>query len=267
MAHYSKNDIIGVLNALGVQKGQVIFSHSNIGFFGRPRGEQTAANACSIILEAILHALGPAGTLVVPTFTYSFPAKKVFNPAETPSNCGVFTEFVRKHPLSVRSQDPNISVAAIGGQASTLTQDIPVNAYGSGCFFERFLKADGLICNLNFDAGSTFVHYVERCLRVRYRFDKNFEGIIKKNNKAEVHNSTIWVRQLVEGTTADFEPFDQLARAKGLYTTRQVGRGAIGVIHAQDTFDLIKQTLPERPWFLTTAEKLGILPELSHDPS
>jgi aminoglycoside 3-N-acetyltransferase len=171
---------------------------------------------------------------------------------------------LRKLPDSYRSEEPNISVAAIGKKAKKITQEIPENAYGSDSFFDRFHREGGVICNLNFDAGSTFIHYVERCLKVPYRFDKKFSGVVWKNEKKERRTSTIWVRYITRGTVAKFDSLDRLARSQNLYRTAPVGRGFVGTITAEDTFNLIQKVLPLRPWFLTEAEILGIEPNLNN---
>jgi len=61
-----------------------------------------------------------------------------------------------------------------------------------------------------------------------------------------------------DALAAAFEPFDRVARAAHKFVTRPLGRGAVGVISSRDIFELIKTTLPGRPWFLTKAEELGI---------
>ncbi|MGC9384579.1 MAG: AAC(3) family N-acetyltransferase [Kosmotogaceae bacterium] len=262
--HYCQKDLVNALKAVGLRQGDIVFSHSNIGYFGIPKGERSVNNAFQTIVNAFLEVLGTEGTLVVPTFSYSFSQGQDFEPDRTPSTCGIFTEILRTVPNSYRSEEPNISVAAIGQKARVITQKLPENAYGYDSFFDRFYKERGVICNLNFDAGSTFIHYVERCLRVPYRFDKTFSGTIWKHGKGEKRNSTIWVRYLTEGTAAKVELFDRLARSSNLYRTAQVGRGFVGAITAEDTFNLIKQVLPSRPWFLTEAEILGIEPNLNN---
>ena len=108
------------------------------------------------------------------------------------------------------------------------------------------------------------MHYVERKLGVPYRFDKMFSGLFRKGNTEEKRNATIWVRYWAKGTEAKFEPFDQLAREKGLYKTTKIGRGFVGMISAEDTYRLIKDTLPSRPWFLTQAEETGLAPDLEN---
>jgi aminoglycoside 3-N-acetyltransferase len=260
---YTKRDVADALRAVGVEAGDIVFSHSNIGFFGLPESGRSIEHAFDTILGAFLDVLGPTGTLVVPTFTYSFPQGRVFDPDRSPSDCGAFTELLRMHPDSLRYADPCVSVAAIGGRAREMTANATENAYGPGSFFDRFYGAGGMICNLNFDAGSTFVHYVERRLQVPYRFDKTFEGVIERDGIATHAASTIWVRFLAEGTQARFESFDALARERGLFKTVRVGRGTVGAIRAQDTFDLIERTLPGRPWLLTRADVMDVAPDLA----
>lgn len=203
--------------------------------------------------------LGDKGTLVVPTFTYSFPRKQVFDPFGSPSAMGVFAEWVRCHPDSIRSEDPCYSVAAIGRNASSLVKNIPQNSFGTDSFFDRFYRSQGKVLNFNFDAGSTFIHYVERKLGVQYRFDKTFNGMILKNGATHPADSTIWVRYLSDDALEfDSKPFDKLTREKNLFRVVSMGRGQIGLITAQDTYNCIQKTLPDRPWLLTKAESLGI---------
>ena len=251
--HYTHQDIKNALQCIGLKKGDVVFSHSNVGFLGVPAGDVSIQNVTSTILHAVFDVIGEEGTFIVPTFTYSFPQGKPFNPDETVSDCGVFSEAVRQLDTAVRSEDPCVSVAAVGARAVEMTENLPENAYGPGGFFDRFYKANGVICNINFDAGSTFVHYVERLLNVPYRFDKVFTGLFQKKGREEKRQSTLWVRHLNDGTSASFEMFDQIARDKGLYQVETVGRGFVGAIRVNDVFNLIERTLLSRPLFLTDA--------------
>jgi len=261
--HYTSTELIEALREVGLKKGDTLFSHSHIGFFGRPEGRDSQEDVCALILESIQTVIGDSGTLIVPTFTYSFPARQIYDLDESPSDCGIFAEYVRLHRDSIRSSDPCISVAAIGNDAEHLTELAPTNAYGDGSLFQKFYECGGKVCNLNFDAGSTFVHYVERQLNVPYRYDKTFEGTVRSGGLESAAKSTIWVRYASSAQTiAEFEPFDLLARQRDLFRTARVGRGQVGLISAVDTFELISETLLTRPWLLTLAEKTGIEPIL-----
>lgn len=262
--HYTITEITNALRQVGLKRGDTVFSHSNIGFFGLPKGKTTLEHAFRIILEAFFQVIGDNGTLVVPTFTYSFPKGNTFDPDNTPSDCGIFTELFRMHPEAFRSEDPCVSVAALGHKAQMLTQDMPKDAYCEDGFFARFFRENGVICNMNFDAGSTFIHYVEKVLDVPYRYSKTFTGTFIKKGIYETRDATIYVRYLIEGTQAKFEAFDKIAREKGLFVQASVGRGSVGLIKLKDTFDLIRDTLPKRPWFLTKAEAEGLIPNLQN---
>ncbi|MEQ8822822.1 MAG: AAC(3) family N-acetyltransferase [Filomicrobium sp.] len=256
---YTRAHLRQALLDLRLERGDVVFSHSNIGFFGRPADVNDADDLCRMFSEEIMNCIGPDGALVVPTFTYSFPKKEVFDVEGSPSNMGMFAEWVRKQPNALRSADPCYSVAALGGRAAMLTDNAPVNSFGQESFFDRFYSCGGKILNLNFDAGSTFVHYVERCIGVPYRFEKTFLGRVRQNGQEREAQSTIWVRYLSDDALiAAFEPFDRLAREKGLVRTHPLGRGEIVLMRAEDTYNLIADTLPNRPWLLTRCEELGI---------
>lgn len=259
MADFARSELDRALDTLGLRNGDLIFGHSNIGFFGRPEGVRSGDDAAALFHDAIRERIGPGGTLVVPTFTYSFPRREIYDPLNSASRMGLLAEWIRRRPDARRSLDPCYSVAAVGAHAERLTGAATENSFGPGSFFHRFLESGGKILNLNFDAGSTFIHYVERELAVPYRFDKTFTGLLRLDGVERPARSTIWVRYLSDDSLeAKFETFDRLAREQGLFRTVGLGRGEMGVMRAADCFDLVARTLPRRPYFLTRAEALGI---------
>ena len=266
-ADYTTDDLRKALQNLPLAKGDILFGHSNLGFFGRPAEVNGSDALCEMFLDVIMERLGGNGTLIVPTFTYSFPRQQIFDPQNTPSGMGMFAEWIRRHPDARRSVDPSYSVAAIGANAESLTRDSPENSFAKDGFFGRFLAAEGKILNLNFDAGSTFLHFVERELGCSYRFDKTFEGVIEIGGNKRMAKNTIYVRYLSSPATEPvFEAFDTLARSKKLYVTNQLGRCEMGTIAARDCFELLRNTLPVRPWLLTKAEAMGGMPALEPEP-
>jgi len=252
---YDRYDLRKSLIELGLKKGDVVFTHNNLGFFGRPKDIKHKDNLCSLFFEEIFHVIGETGTLAVPTFTYSFPKKEVFDVQETPSQMGIFSEWVRKNIDSIRSEDPCYSISAIGLKAKELTKDTPENSFGKNSFFEKFHNLNGVIVNMNFDAGSTFIHYVERELRVNYRFDKSFNGLIKRGNLTYETISTIWVRYMSNDCLIlNTKSFTEVALDKKYFKKKALGKGQIGLISAKNTYSCIQETIDYRPWFLTHAE-------------
>lgn len=253
--HYTRDELADGLRAVGVGEGGVVFCHSSVGFFGYPDAGRTQDAICGTIYGAFRDALGDSGTLVVPTFTYSFPRGEVYDRVRSPSTSGTFTEWLRLQPGARRSDDPLFSVAALGPRAAELTADVSPECFGEGSFWSRLVEADGLVCNLNMDAGSTLLHYVERRLGVPYRQDRRFEGryevdgVWSRDGAVTFRSRSLDEPEYESATAA----FDRLARSRGLVRTAQVGRGQVVSIGARDTVDVVEQALPERPLLLTVS--------------
>jgi aminoglycoside 3-N-acetyltransferase len=253
--HYTKAQLIEGLQKVGVRVGDHIFVHSNIGYFGYAEGASSAVQCAQLILDALKEVVSAKGTVVVPTFTYSYCKEQSFDPAHSATVCGTLSEFVRQQDDARRSHDPIFSVAAIGTMAKDFTADAPVECFGRNSFWDRFHQADGVICNLNFDAGSTFVHYVERELNVEYRFDKTFAGTTILDGIESQTEAVYFCRRDLddERSIPNFVPFDKKARELGVAKSESVGRGSVVSIKTRDVDQLIKSQLKIDPWFLTAA--------------
>ncbi|WP_158161633.1 AAC(3) family N-acetyltransferase [Grimontia hollisae] len=250
---YTKTDLKNTFKQVGIEKGDLVFCHTNVGFLGMPEGAKNKEDALQIILDALIQVIGEEeGTLVVPTFTYSFSENTDFDPENSKSNCGMFSEYVKDLPNSIRNHDPSVSVAAIGLLANDICGETQENTYSEKGVFGKMLRRNGKILNINFDAGSTFLHYVERALNVPYRYDKTFVGKIIINGVTKKVRSTIWVRNHnIENSEAYFGEFNKLAVKKGLYVKGKVGRGIIGCISMHDAFHLVEKEIVKNPWLLT----------------
>jgi aminoglycoside 3-N-acetyltransferase len=249
---YTKEDIVKALKQVGLVKGDNIFIHSNIGFFGKLEGCTDKDSYCKVFKESILDVIGSEGTLIVPTFSYSFCNQQIFDKSKTESKMGIFAEYIRNDPNSLRSDDANFSVAAIGKNAKKFTENMPMHTFGEDSFWERFLKSDGKICNFNLDSASTFIHYVERLLKVPYRFDKPFSGISIIDRKEIQKTYYHFARDLTKPENEpDFTKFDKKAKESKLVKSSNLGKGQIVCITAKDIFELIKKEITTTPNFLT----------------
>jgi aminoglycoside 3-N-acetyltransferase len=147
------------LRALGVRPGSVTLVHSSVSALGWVCGGAQA------VVEALRDALGPDGTLVVPTHTggNSDPADwqrppvpeawwpviraemPAFDPALTPvRGLGAVVELVRALPGALRSAHPQVSFAAIGPQAAAVTEDHALDSgFGERSPVGRIHELDG----------------------------------------------------------------------------------------------------------------------------
>ncbi|GAA4464932.1 aminoglycoside N(3)-acetyltransferase [Phytohabitans houttuyneae] len=132
---YTREGLAEELAALGVRRGSVLLVHSSLSALGFVAGGPVA------VVWALLDALGPDGTLVVPTHTpdntdpagWQHPPvpeswwpvirerTPPFDPAVTPSRwMGVVAETVRTWPGARRSDHPQVSFAAVGAAAGAV---------------------------------------------------------------------------------------------------------------------------------------------------
>lgn len=253
MADYSINDIIEAFRLVGMKEGDDVFMHTNLGFFGRCDGVKSADDLCALFLSALRSVVGTDGTIIVPAFTYSSCHKEDYDPKTTKCEMGMFTDYILRQLDTIRSMDPNFSVAALGGRAEYYTQNPPEKSFGDNCFFERFYHQDGLICNLNFDAGTTYVHYVEHRLNVPYRYDKQFKGRVRVGDKWEERVSYHFVFDRPEDAPV-FSRLHELSLEKGVAKIEKLGKGVVLAERAKALYGLIEDTLAERPRFLLRIE-------------
>lgn len=98
------------LQQLGVRPGGVLLVHSSLSSLGYvPGGPET-------VIRALLEALGPEGTLLMPALSYLHVTRKqpVFDVRTTPSNVGAIPEAFRVRRGTRRSIHPTHSVCGYG---------------------------------------------------------------------------------------------------------------------------------------------------------
>jgi len=106
------------LAELGLPRGGIVLVHSSLSSFGR------VAGGADCVIDALLNALGPEGTLCMPALSYGDygPANPppLFDPKDTPCIVGRIPETFRRRPGVLRSLHPTHSIAAIGPAAADL---------------------------------------------------------------------------------------------------------------------------------------------------
>lgn len=255
--NYTYSDIVDTFKNVGLSRGDVVFTHTNLGFCGRLKGCVSMDELCDTFRRAFVKAIGDEGTLVVPTFSYSFCRKEAFDVRHTPTTCGAFSEYIRTYPDAMRSEDANFSVCALGRKAEEFTRDMPELSFGPQSFWERLHAAGGKICNINFDAGSTFIHYVERCLKVAYRYDKCFDGTFMNADGVESARRYCHFVYDLERPQDSYNPegLAVLLQSRGLLARANLGKGRVTCLSAQELYCFVEEALRSRPRLLTKIEE------------
>jgi aminoglycoside 3-N-acetyltransferase len=157
------------LTRLGVVAGDVLMVHASVRSIGPVTG------GVNVIVQALLDAVGPSGTLVAyvdyePFHDDDDAEIPVFDKriAHAARDHGILHETLRTWPAALRSDHPDAGVVAIGAQAESITKEHPfAYGYGKGSPFEKVLHANGRVLMLGAPLDTiTLLHFAEDQARI-----------------------------------------------------------------------------------------------------
>src|SRR5512140_1736521 len=91
---YSRSSLAAALRSGGIGPGDTVLVHLDVAALGDAEGAPTAATRNALVREALFDAVGPQGTILVPTYSFSFCRQQDFDPDTTPSVCGAWSPTV-----------------------------------------------------------------------------------------------------------------------------------------------------------------------------
>jgi len=207
------------------------------------------------LISQIIDYFTPEGTIVVPTFSYSFTKNEDYDVNNSPSDIGRFSETFRKHPLVGRSNHPIFSVAGLGKNFEKFKKSRVDDCFGEGTAFDLLYKMKGKIICLGCDFGKiTFIHYVEQYFGVPYRYMKNFSGHIIKEGKKDQLTTSYYVRKLEMNSILDFNFLKKELTKQGKLLVSNMGRFPVLAIKTHDFLNCSIQLLKNNNFFLTKNE-------------
>jgi aminoglycoside 3-N-acetyltransferase len=249
-------EIAATLRGLGVERDDTMFVHAGLHGALRVAGA-TAGEKVETVLDGLSAAV-PDGTLVMPTFTYSFCNGEDFDPDSTPSGVGALSERFRRLPGVRRTADPLFS-AALRGPVPERWEARLFAAGDKDCFgadsvfaFLREAGAKIVFFGVGFEY-CTYVHHVEWLLEVPYRYPKEFRGAVRSGDEAREVTATYLVRPLDEDVESFFDPLADELLATGGARSAVLGDGP-GVMVADTAAieAIVAQRVEENPSFLLT---------------
>ncbi len=255
----TREQISEALQALGLPGGAVVFVHSSMSSIGYVEGGAKA------LVDAFLQVLDPAGTLVVPTFTFSHSqgGKAVFDPTNDPSEMGRFTEETRTRPGARRSSHLLHSVAALGGRAKEIALNHGPSAWAADGPFWKLYEADAYILLLGVPyLRCTFFHLLEQLVQVPYRQWREVEALVEGPE-----GSTRPLPTMVYGPKPGFAGNDLnklglILEERGLVQVGQVGNAVTRLFRARDALEVgLAQYRVDPLIFLMTGERPTPLPD------
>lgn len=244
-----KSDLKAALETLGIHKGQILMVHTSLSALGFVCG------GAQVVIEALMEAVGPEGTLMMPTQSWknldptagvhweepeqwwdlirqNWPA---YDKRITPTNTmGAVAEMFRSWPGALRSDHPARSVAAWGKYAEYLTQDHDLsNIFGEGSPIGKLYELGGsvLLIGVGYDK-NTSLHLAD--VRAEYPGKHDvFESsaILEKGERVWRTYKTLYV---------DGEDFEQIGAAfEAFYPVRKttLGNGTLTLMDQRQLVD------------------------------
>jgi aminoglycoside N3'-acetyltransferase len=223
--------LVSQLRALGVQPGSVLLAHTSFREVGPLDGGPDE------LIDALLEAIGPNGTLVMPSWTNE--DDELFDPSSTSTreHLGIVSELFRKRRGVLRGEHP-FAVAAIGPQAGFITSApfvLPPHAKDSGV--ARVHDLDGWVLLLGVDHDSnTTIHLAELTAGVPY-WQVNYITVLVDGRPKRVfygENDSCCLR---------FNLADVWLRERGLQREGEVGNSQAKLVRSRDVVDTVVDEL------------------------
>ncbi len=203
------------LKELGLKKEGVVLVHSSLKSLG------TSIGGPGTLINAIMDALGPSGTLLMPALSeqYVHEENPFFNVVTTPTNTGAIPEYFRKMDGVIRSINPTHSVCGYGKYAKEILgkHHLDETPCGKNSPFYLLPKYEGQIvfigCGLK---PNTSMHAIEELVEPDYLFKKmvKYEVVGYDNKKISLncmrHNFVGWEQR--------YDRVETILQDKGLKT-------------------------------------------------
>ena len=244
----SRQQLDAALQAVGVSAGDGLLVHSALQFLGRPEG------GLQMYLDALLDAVGPGGTVAVPTFPFTFNRGLDFDPQTTPSkDMGVFSEFVRQQPAARRTPHPMQCLSVIGAAAEDLAgRDTPA-AYDDGSPFDRMLDLGFKLLLLGADIqAASIIHYSEQRANVPYRYWKDFTGRVMAGGEWQTRTYRMFVRDMDIDARLHLDSLQADLEAGGQWRTAALNLGRVSCCKFSDFVAAADKILAADPWAFVT---------------
>jgi len=237
METYSRADILKALRDLGLGKGDLVLFQSRLHGLGRPEGVADKDGICRLFLEALTETIGPEGTLAVPTFSTQVSRfDEPFVVEETPSNYGLFPEYVLGRKDFLRSLHPLVSIAATGPLKEEICRPGGNSGFGARSPFDVLVgrNAKNLFAGLSIKEAATAVHYVEMHYGAPYLYNKLLKWRPVLGGEISGAPSTMNVRYLDYDIRYNLDRYETDLLSSGAVKSARVGGGSIHEVSMGD---------------------------------
>ena len=239
-----EGEVRAQLEALGVRRGAVLLAHTSFRALRPIRGGPLG------LLGALRSAIGPEGTLVMPTMT---DGESVYDPTSTPTtDMGITAETFWRQPGVLRSDHPGGSFAAEGPQAARICATQPLSPpHGPDSPVGRVHDLGGQVLLLGVTHGeSTTMHLAEAIAGVPYSVEYPTVVVVDGAPRMVPIAET-------DHCCTGFSRMDAWLRERGLQRQGPVGHGQARLIEARDVVEVALAQLRADPLVFLCAPGAG----------
>ena len=232
----SRSELAGQLRALGVVAGGVLLAHVSF------RAVRPVAGGPLGLIEALRDAVGPGGTLVMPS--WSGDDDVPFDPAASPTapDLGIVADSFWRLP-GVRRSGHAFAFAAAGPAAGRITADplpLPPQIPASPSGRVHDLDGQVLLLGVGHDADTT-LHLAEVLARVPYRVPKHCT-VLRDGRPVRIDYAEN------DHCCARFALVDGWLRERGLQREGRVGHAHARLARSRDIVAVARGQLADDPF-------------------
>ncbi|MEJ7733896.1 MAG: AAC(3) family N-acetyltransferase, partial [Polyangiaceae bacterium] len=227
-------EVAAQLEGLGVRRGAALLVHTSFRAVAPVRGGPLG------LIAALRSAIGPEGTLVMPTMT---DGESVYDPTSTPTtDMGITAETFWRQPGVLRSDHPGGSFAAEGPQASRICATQPLAPpHGPDSPVGRLHDLGGQVLLLGVTHGeNTTMHLAEAIAGVPYSVEHPCVVVVDGEAR------TVPIAE-TDHCCQGFQRMDAWLRARGLQREGAVGHAQARLVESRDVVAVAVEQLRAEP--------------------
>ena len=232
---------------LGLKAGDTVLVQSGFKNFKAIEGGPRA------LIEALLLALGPEGTLIMPTFNFSdFGEKKLYSKKNTRPQTGLLTEIFSEWEGHTRVYHPIHGFALVGKRAQDWAKKIHnQSSFEDASLFGELYRTNAkiMLLGVSYRVGFSFFHYIEEMVGVPYRTFVTLTGKVEELD-GSIHDISVpYYGRKTSDILYDFDkviPCLEAAR-DDLIKIRTIGTGQVRLMEARPVFDVLAEALRANP--------------------
>jgi len=246
----SKKKIHSLIDSFKIEKNSYVIVHSSLFFLGKIEG------GINSLLDILISKFGKTGTIIMPTFTFSFRRKMDYNVNK--SRChpliGMLPEQFRKKRGVYRNLEPLFSFASYGVDKKVIKRNSN-NSFGKGSVFDNVFKKKGIILSLGVELshGITEFLHIEKMANVPFRYDKKISGFTidyKNKKKKDYVYHFVKNEKFFKKHKSNREKILSKLIEKKICDRKKFGYGAAFKLNMEDLYDYTVKELRKNPYLM-----------------